>query len=82
MNVSFEYVLELNPDILYVIDRTAAIGEGSTAEQLIENRLVEQTSAYENDKIFYLDPDYWYLSGGGLISVSEMVREVAEGIQK
>lgn len=80
MNVTFEYVMERDPDILYVIDRGEAIGEESSAEQIVENKLVEQTKAYENNNIFYLHPDYWYLSGGGLISVSEMVDEISESL--
>lgn len=75
MNVSFEYVVEQDPDLLYVVDRSAAIGEG-TSEQLVENTLMERTKAYQNDNIFYLDPEYWYLSGGGLVSVAEMIKEI------
>src|SRR5699024_5929859 len=75
MNVSFEYVVEQDPDLLYVVDRSAAIGEG-TSEQLVENTLMERTKAYQNDNIFYLDPKYWYLSGGGLVSVAEMIKEI------
>lgn len=75
-NVSFEYVKEENPDILYVIDRSAAIGEESSAQTIVENQLVESTEAYKNDDIYYLDPDFWYLSGGGLQSVQEMIEEI------
>jgi len=80
-NVSFEYVKEQNPDLLYVIDRSAAIGEESAAEQIVENKLVESTNAYKNDDIIYLNPDVWYLSGGGLISVKEMLNEIDESIE-
>jgi len=75
-NVSFEYVVEQDPDILYVVDRSAAIGEGSAAKQVVENDLMEKTKAMKNDDIVYLDPDFWYLSGGGLVSVAEMLDEV------
>ncbi|HLR71868.1 MAG TPA: siderophore ABC transporter substrate-binding protein [Pseudogracilibacillus sp.] len=81
MNVTFEYVVEQDPDLLYVVDRSAAIGEGSTAEQLVENTLVERTKAYQNDNIFYLNPDYWYLSGGGLVSVTEMIQEIDASLE-
>src|SRR5699024_2261794 len=77
MNVTFEYVVEQDPDILYVVDRGAVVGGESSAKQLVENKLVKNTKAYKNDNIVYLDPDYWYLSGGGLQSVSEMVDEIA-----
>jgi len=79
--ISFEYVLEQNPDIIYVIDRTAAVDGKSSAQTLVENKLVQNTSAYQNDRIYYLDPDFWYLSGGGLISVSEMVAEINESFE-
>ncbi|MYL57979.1 ABC transporter substrate-binding protein [Virgibacillus halodenitrificans] len=83
MNVSFEYVVEQNPELLYVIDRSAAIGaEGSSAKQMVENELVENTTAYKNDDIYYLDPELWYLSGGGLISVKEMIKEVEASLEK
>ena len=82
-NVSFEYVVEQDPDLLYVIDRGAAVGEGESATELIvENKLMEDTKAMQNDDIYYLDPEYWYLSGGGLISVEEMVNEIAESLEE
>lgn len=80
MNVSFEYVAKENPDILYVVDRSAAIGEGTSAKQIVENKMTERTTAYENGKIFYLNPDYWYLSGGGIISVKEMIKEIEQSL--
>ncbi|SHG09658.1 siderophore ABC transporter substrate-binding protein [Ornithinibacillus halophilus] len=76
MNVTFEYVKENDPDLLYVIDRSAVVGGESNAKQIVENKLMENTKAYQNDTIYYLNPDYWYLSGGGLISVKEMIKEI------
>lgn len=80
-NVSFEYVTEKDPDILYVVDRGAAIGEESSAKQTVENKLMEKTTSYQNDDIVYLDPDFWYLSGGGLTSVSEMLTEISDSLE-
>lgn len=79
-NVSFEYIAEKNPDYLFVIDRGAAVGGESSAKELIENELVFDTNAYKNDNIVYLDPNFWYLSGGGLVSVSEMIKEIENGL--
>lgn len=75
-NVSFEYVVEEDPDLLYVVDRGAVVGGESSAKQVVENQLMEKTKAMKNDDINYLDPDYWYLSGGGLQSVAEMIEEI------
>ncbi|WJY29039.1 MULTISPECIES: siderophore ABC transporter substrate-binding protein [Sporosarcina] len=79
-NITFEYILETNPDVLFVIDRDAAIGKGANAKNTIENDLVKKTNAFTNDKIVYLDGEYWYLSGGGLKSMKEMIKEVEAGL--
>ncbi|MFD2172064.1 siderophore ABC transporter substrate-binding protein [Tumebacillus lipolyticus] len=79
--ISFEYITEKNPDYLFVVDRGAVVGDSAQAgaKALIENELVKKTNAYKNNNIVYLDPGFWYLSGGGLLSVSEMIDEVAKG---
>ncbi|MFS0784367.1 siderophore ABC transporter substrate-binding protein [Bacillus sp. 1P06AnD] len=82
---SFEYVLKENPDFLFVVDRDKVVqesGKESSTKKTIENDLVKKTNAYKNGHIVYLDPDYWYLSGGGLESVSEMVNEISSAITK
>lgn len=81
MNVSFEYVLEMDPDLLYVIDRSAAIGDEPAAKNIVENRLMKSTKVLQNDDIYYLSPDVWYLSGGGIISVQKMVEEIENSIE-
>lgn len=80
MNVSFEYVTEKDPDLLYVIDRGAVVDGESSAEVIVENKLMEKTKAYQNDNIIYLDSEYWYLSGGGLESVTKMIDEIDESL--
>lgn len=84
-SISFEFVAEKNPDYLFVVDRDAVVTEegkqATPAKEIVENDLVKKTNAYKDGKIVYLDPSYWYLSGGGLMSVPEMIKEVQEGIQ-
>ena len=83
-SVSFEYVMEQNPDYLFVVDRSAVVagsGEAVPAKQVIENDLVKNTTAYKEGHIVYLDPNYWYLSGGGLESIQEMIKEVDASVQ-
>lgn len=81
MNVSFEYVVEEDPDLLYVVDRGAVVGGESSAKTVVENKLMERTKAFQNEDIYYLNPEYWYLSGGGLISVQAMADEIVESIE-
>jgi iron complex transport system substrate-binding protein len=75
-SISYEYILDTNPDMMFVVDRNAAVGNDASASDTLENELVQKTNAYQNEKIIYLDPDYWYLSGGGLQSVSEMATAI------
>src|SRR5699024_11082945 len=75
-NVSFEYVVEQDPELLYVIDSNAAIGDDTSEEDIVKNELMEGTKAMENDNIVYLHPDNWYLSGGGLESFQLMLDDI------
>jgi iron complex transport system substrate-binding protein len=75
-------LLEWDPDYLFVLDRDSAIGtNGSdTARTVIENAIVQQTSAYRNGHIVYLTPDVWYLAEGGITATDVMLRNLEAGI--
>lgn len=80
--ISFEFILEANPSILYVVDRDAAIGaEGEAAAQVLDNELVHQTEAWQEDRVFYVDAGAWYLSFGGLTSIETLISEVASSLE-
>lgn len=74
--VGYEYIALLNPDIIYVIDRSVAIGRSEKNPHVLDNPLVNKTKAAKNGKIILLDPQVWYLSGGGIFSVNKMISEV------
>lgn len=80
-SVTFEYIVEKNPDYLFVVDRDQVVAGEAAAKETIENDLVKNTKAFKEGNIVYLDPNYWYLSGGGLISVSEMVKAIEAAIK-
>ena len=80
-NVSFEYVLEVNPDYLFVVDRGAATGTESTAKALLDNELINATNASLNDHIVYLNANVWYTASGGFTSTQMMIDEVSAAIQ-
>ncbi|MFF2753848.1 siderophore ABC transporter substrate-binding protein [Psychrobacillus sp. NPDC058041] len=81
-SVSYEYVLEKNPDILFVVDRDAVVTEGESATKAaIENDIVGKTNAAKNGKIYYLDPEVWYLSGGGIESENAKIDAVLEALK-
>lgn len=80
-SVSYEYVLEKNPGILFVIDRTQAIGGDTSNDNVAANELVAQTDAGKNDQVISLQPDVWYLSGGGLESMNLMIEDVNQALK-
>ncbi|MEK5060046.1 siderophore ABC transporter substrate-binding protein [Paenibacillus shunpengii] len=75
-NFGFEAILEFNPEVLFVIDRTAATGGESNIEADMENDIIKKTTAYQNDRVVYLDGPLWYLSGGGLESELAKIEEI------
>ncbi|HFI0832619.1 TPA: siderophore ABC transporter substrate-binding protein [Streptococcus suis] len=82
-SLSLESVSQINPDIIFVVDRTLAIGGDDTQNSdILNNALIQETNAGKNKKIITLTPDLWYLSGGGLESTKLMFEEVVAHLGK
>lgn len=76
--ISFEAIQQANPDLLFVVDRDAAIGEeGTAAEQVLDNELMATTTAWKNQDVIYLDGQRWYILIHGVDSAVEMINQVA-----
>lgn len=80
-NFGFEAILEFNPQVLFVIDRTAATGGDTNIEADMENDIIKQTTAYKENRIVYLDGPLWYLSGGGLESELAKIQEIKDELK-
>jgi len=72
------YLTTINPDIIFVVDRGAAIGQEAYKPELLEQVTTQPIKAIQNKRIIYLTPDLWYLSGGGLISLNKQLDEVMQ----
>ncbi|MGI6037779.1 MAG: siderophore ABC transporter substrate-binding protein [Limnochordia bacterium] len=79
--ISFEFIPEINPDFLIVIDRGATVGGSVTAQQTLNNPLVRLSDAYQNDRILYLSSPEWYVAAGGLQSTRVMIEDIRKGIK-
>lgn len=75
-NVSFEYLVQVNPDLIFVIDRAATAGGSISAQQVMDNPLVRMVEAYRNDNIYYLNSQVWYTASGGLVGTKIMVEDL------
>lgn len=77
--VSFELIVDLNPEYIFVMDRDAAIGtEGAQlAQEIMENELIMKTDAYQNGNLVILEhPGIWYTGEGGITALGIMLEDL------
>lgn len=80
---SFEFIVEKDPDYLFILDRDAAIQtEGAQlAQEIVENELVKGTRAYQDGHIVYLShPAVWYTAEGGVTALDVMLTDLEEAL--
>lgn len=76
---SFEFIVDKNPDYIFVMDRDAAIGTDGAqlAQDIMENELVMGTDAYKNGHLIYLaHPAVWYTAEGGITALDIMLQDL------
>ncbi|MCL5425281.1 MAG: ABC transporter substrate-binding protein [Gammaproteobacteria bacterium] len=76
--LSADAIAEINPDIVLVIDRSAAIGDEPADADALTQTLSD--AGAEKAQVVMLTPALWYLSGGGLHSLALQVEEVAAAL--
>lgn len=79
--VSFEYILEKDPDILFVMDRSVIVGGDISAKQTLDNDIIKSTKAYKNENIVYLDSPIWYVASGGIEATNKMIEDVTQAFK-
>lgn len=80
-DVSYEYVLEKNPDVMFVLNRNKAIATDNTKNSGFEtNPILMKTNAGKNKKIIMINPGAWYLVTGGAKGTSIMIDDLKKGL--
>lgn len=75
--ISQEFFAEYDPDVIFVLDRSRAIGEESSAAlDVLDNGLVNDTSAARGERIVEVDGFSWYLASNAPSSLERMVSDV------
>ena len=80
---SFETIVSLDPDYIFVMDRDAAIGtEGAQlAREIMDNELVQSMRAAQDNHIVYLEhPNVWYTAEGGITALDYMLADLEQGL--
>jgi iron complex transport system substrate-binding protein len=81
--ISNEFIQQANPDILYVIDRTAVM-ERRPALNLdsLDNPLLRKTKAWTQGRVIFVDARTWYLCTASVTCLTRMADEVMQGYER
>lgn len=75
-------IAQAEPDWLIVLDRGAINGAEKTAAKTLANHPeLSQTQAFKNGKVFYVDPNPWYVISGGLANFSDITKEILRSMK-
>ncbi|WP_085248092.1 siderophore ABC transporter substrate-binding protein [Gilliamella mensalis] len=75
--VDDNYIKSVKPDIVFVVDRSKAIGKQGMAEHYFSQQVLNKSKTH----VVYLTPDLWYLSGGGAESINRQIDEVINALK-
>ena len=70
--VDNQFIAQYHPDIIYVVDRSKAIGNTPMRSNYFDNKVMHKAGTL----IVNLSADLWYLSGNGLESLNRQIDEV------
>lgn len=79
---SFELLLKLNPEYVFILDRDSAIGRpgAKLARDVMNNEITAKTRAAQEDHIYYLNSTVWYLAEGGLTATDLMIGDMEQAL--
>lgn len=71
------YIKSVKPDIIFVVDRSKAIGNQGMNEHFFSQQALDKSKTH----VVYLTPDLWYLSGGGAESINRQIDEIINALK-
>ncbi|MDR3186404.1 MAG: ABC transporter substrate-binding protein [Christensenellaceae bacterium] len=80
--VSHEYVLDQNPDVIFVLDRSATVGTGAGYQNFLDNATIKATDAYKSENIYVLTGEAWYTMTGGFTATTRMISDINQFLNK
>ena len=85
-DASWETIVNLNPEYMFVLDRSTATGAAEDgvlgAREVVENDLIKELDVYKDGKIVYFidHANVWYTSTGGIQALDVMLRDLEEAL--
>lgn len=81
--ISSEFIKKADPDVLYIIDRTAVMEHRPIINaENVSNPLLRETKAWKNGRVIFVDADAWYITGASPTSLKILISDVLKGYQK
>lgn len=77
MGANFEYVKNINPEVIFIMDRNIIV-VGEESLNFKNEPLISDVSAIKNNHVYYLDPTSWYTISGGIYATRQMINDVLE----
>jgi iron complex transport system substrate-binding protein len=78
--ISSEFIQQANPDILYVVDRSAVMqGRPVMDAEHLGNPLLRQTNAWKNGRVVFADAQAWYITAASPSSLQRVMDDVIKG---
>ncbi|WP_436956305.1 siderophore ABC transporter substrate-binding protein [Staphylococcus sp. AS1337] len=75
--ISNEYLNEINPDKLFVIDRTKkANGQNKVIPQALQNDVIKNSKAIKNNDVTLFEPNSWFFGEGGIGLTIEQLEQI------
>lgn len=85
-DASWETIVKLDPEYLFVLDRSTATGAAEEgvmgAREVIENDLIKELDVYKDGKIVYFiqNANVWYTATGGIQALDVMLSDLEEAL--
>ncbi|ADZ91976.1 ABC transporter substrate-binding protein [Marinomonas mediterranea] len=78
--ISSEFIQQADPDILYIVDRTAVMERRSTINyDDVSNPLLRQTKAWKTNHVVFVDADAWYIAASSPTAINIMLDDITKG---
>lgn len=78
--VSSEFIRQADPDIIYIVDRTAVMERRpALTAQTLGNPLLRQTKAWRHGRVIFADPQAWYVTAASVTSMGLIIDDVIAG---
>ena len=78
--ISSEFIQQANPDIIYIVDRTAVMEHRPVMDAAsMSNPLLRETNAWKNGRVVFADAEAWYVTAASANSLKIIIDDVIKG---